>query len=178
MNTPKGHDLSGIQRLCLIILRTAIGWHMLSEGIGKFITLGWTAQGFLSISFGPFAWFFQWMLKEEQTWFLNMSNMIVMYGLIFVGLSLLLGCFTRLGCLVGLTLLTLFYVSVPPWEWVPMPGTESNSLIVNKNVIEGLGLLIVLVFPTGRFAGLDALLYPMIGQYFPAWIVGAPSKEA
>jgi len=178
LNTPKGHDLSGMQRLCLIILRTAIGWHMLSEGIGKFMTLGWTATGFLSISFGPFAPFFKWMIAPENEWFLNISNMIVMYGLIFAGASLLLGCFTRLGCLVGLILLALFYCAMPPWEWTPIPGTESNSLIVNRNVIEFLGLLIVLAFPTGRFAGLDALLYPMIGQYFPEWIVGARSKEA
>ena len=178
MSTPKGHDLSGFQRFCLIVLRTAIGWHMLSEGIGKFTSLTWSSGGYLAGSFGPFSQLFQKMIQPGNEWLLEKADMMVTYGLIFAGASLLLGLFTRLGCIVGMLLLTLFYVSMPPWEWTPIPGTESNSLIVNKNVVEALGLLIVLVFPTGRFAGLDALLYPMIGQRFPEWLVGARSKEA
>ncbi|GMV64206.1 MAG: DoxX family protein [Candidatus Omnitrophica bacterium] len=175
---PKGHDLSGAQKFCLVILRMAIGWHFLSEGIGKIQSLTWSSAGYLTSSFGPFSYLFQEMLKEENAWFLHIADLMVTYGLIVAGACLLLGLFTRLGCVVGLMLLALFYVSMPPWEWTPMPGTESNYLIVNKNIIEALGLLIILAFPTGRFAGLDALLYPLIGQYMPEWLVGARSKEA
>jgi uncharacterized membrane protein YphA (DoxX/SURF4 family) len=101
-----------------------------------------------------------------------------MYGLVFAGACLLLGLFTRLGCVVGIALLMMFYLALPPWGWTPQPGTESNYLFVNKNVIEALGLCVVLAFPTGRFVGLDAVAYPLLGKYFPYWLVGVPSEEA
>lgn len=176
MNPPKGHDLSTIQKTLLVILRTAIGWHMLSEGIGKLKAVEWTATGYLLGSFGPFSDLFKQIVKID--WFLDFSNFCVMYGLIFAGACLLLGLFTRLSCIIGVVLLCMFYVSMPPWGWTPQPGTESNYLIVNKNVVEGLGLLVVMAFPTGRFAGLDSILYPWVGKYLPSWIVGKPSEEA
>jgi thiosulfate dehydrogenase [quinone] large subunit len=175
---PKGHDLSSPQKICLVILRMAIGWHMLSEGVGKLTSLNWSSAGYLTGAFGPFSSLFQKMTQEGNEWLLQSADLMVTYGLVIAGASLLLGMFTRLGCVLGMMLLTLFYVSMPPWEWTPIPGTESNYLIVNKNVIEGLGLLIILMFPTGRFAGLDSLLYPLLGRYFPSWLVGEPSNEA
>jgi len=176
LNPPKGHDLSAIQKFLLVTLRFAIGWHMLSEGIGKFKAANWSAAGYLAGSFGPFSDLFDSILKNP--WMLSISNFCVMYGLVFVGVCLLLGLFTRLSCLMGFVLLILFYVSMPPWDWVPQPGTESNYLLVNKNVIEGLGLMVVMAFPTGRFVGLDAVLYPWIGKFFPCWLVGRSSAEA
>ena len=41
-------------------------------------------------------------------------------------------------------------------------GTEGNPIFVNKNVIEALGLLVVMVHPTGRWLGLDAIIHRMI----------------
>lgn len=176
MNAPKGHDLSGPQRFLLVTLRLAIGWHFLSEGIGKFRVVDWTARGYLSSAEGPFADLFHWMSQNDS--FLKFSDTCVMYGLVFTGACLLLGLFTRLGCVVGIALLMMFYLALPPWGWTPQPGTESNYLFVNKNVIEALGLCVVLAFPTGRFVGLDAVAYPLLGKYFPYWLVGVPSEEA
>lgn len=178
MSAPKGHDLSGIQKFCLVVLRTAIGWHLLSEGIGKLNSTTWSSIGYLSGTTGPFAEMFRLMTQEENLWMLDLADKSVMWGLVFAGACLLLGVFTRLGCIIGFCLLTLFYVSMPPWSWTPQPGTESNYLIVNKNVVEGLALLVLVTFPTGRFIGLDSVLYPLIGKYFPAWLVGSPSNEA
>jgi thiosulfate dehydrogenase [quinone] large subunit len=149
---------------------------MLSEGIGKFRSHSWTAKGYLYGSTGPFSDLFKQLADNEM--FLSFANVCVTYGLIFAGICLLLGLFTRLGCVIGIGLLCLFYVSMPPWGWVPQPGTESNYFLVNKNVVEALGLIVVLAFPTGRFIGLDAVLYPMFGKHLPTWMVGYPSKEA
>lgn len=176
LTAPKGHDLSGFQRFLLVTLRLAIGWHLLSEGIGKIRAVEWTGRGFMSSATGPFADLFHSMSQNEG--FLQFSDACVMYGLVFAGACLLLGLFTRLGCFVGIVLLTLFYITVPPWGWTPQPGTESNYLFVNKNVIEALGLFVVMAFPTGRFVGLDAVVYPIVGKHFPYWIVGVPSEEA
>jgi thiosulfate dehydrogenase [quinone] large subunit len=178
LNAPKGHDLSGIQKTCLVILRFAIGWHLMSEGIGKFQAISWSSAGYLHGSFGPFSELFKMMLTEQNAWMLKAADLAVTYGLIVAGAMLLLGVCTRLGCVVGIGLVALFYVSMPPWEWTPRPGTESNYLIVNKNTIEILALVVVAVFPTGRFAGLDAILQPLAARILPTWLVGVPSKEA
>jgi thiosulfate dehydrogenase [quinone] large subunit len=187
LNAPKGHDLSGLQKFCLVTLRLAIGWHLLSEGMGKFHSLTWSSVGYLKMATGPLADHFHRMADSKDVLIqiggkgitmLQIADKSVMYGLMAAGIFLLLGLFTRLGCLIGIALITLFYISMPPWSWTPQPGTESNYLVVNKNLVEILGLVVILVFPTGRFAGLDATLYPLIGKHFPSWIVGRPSKEA
>jgi thiosulfate dehydrogenase [quinone] large subunit len=168
--------MSGFQRFLLVTLRLAIGWHLLSEGVGKLRAVEWSGRGYLSGAQGPLSEFFHSMSQNEGL--LRISDACVMYGLVFAGACLLLGLFTRLGCVLGIVLLTLFYLAQPPWGWTPQPGTESNYLFVNKNVIEALGLCVVMAFPTGRFIGLDAVAYPILGKHFPYWLVGVPSEEA
>ncbi|MCA9410019.1 MAG: DoxX family membrane protein [Candidatus Omnitrophica bacterium] len=179
MSSPKGHDLSTFQKFILVTLRLAIGWHFLSEGLGKLTAYpGWSAKGYLMGSYGPFSDLFHQIAQNQAM--LSFSDLAVTYGLLLAGFCLLLGLFTRLGCIIGIVLLTMFYVSYPPWAFMPgvSTTTDSNYMIVNKNVIECLGLLVVLSFPTGRFAGLDALVYPMFGKNLPSWLVGNPSVEA
>jgi len=179
LNAPKGHDLSTPQKFILVTLRLAIGWHFLSEGIGKLSMYpSWTSKGYLMGSYGPFSDLFKQIADNQAL--LSLSDTMVAYSLTLTGIFLLLGLFTRLGCIMGVILLTMFYVSYPPWTFMPgvSTPTDSNYLLVNKNVVEALGLLVVMAFPTGRFAGLDAVVYPIFGKNMPAWIVGSPSTEA
>ncbi len=129
-------------------------------------------------SYGPFSEHFHKIANNETI--LTLSDAAVSYGLTIAGICLLLGMFTRLGCVVGAILLTMFYVSYPPWAFMPGVSTvtDSNYLLVNKNVVECLGLLVIMAFPTGRFAGLDSILYPLFGKNLPTWLIGAPSAEA
>ena len=82
---------------------------------------------------------------------------VVAAALILVGLSLTLGIFTQAGCAGGLALLALFYLSQVPTAGVPQPQTEGAYLFVNKNLIEAGAVVVLLVFGTGRLAGLDRL---------------------
>jgi len=179
LNAPKGHDLSTTQKFILVTLRLAIGWHFLSEGMGKLMKYpAWTAKGYLLGSYGPLSPFFKWMAANPNL--MTFSDFMVSWGLTLAGICLLLGLFTRLGCVMGVVFLTMFYVSYPPWSFMPgvSTPTDSNYLLVNKNVVEALGLLVVMAFPTGRFAGLDSLVYPLFGKNLPTWLVGQPSVEA
>ena len=85
---------------------------------------------------------------------------MVAAALILVGLSLTLGIFTQAGCAGGLALLALFYLSQIPTAGVPQPQTEGAYLFVNKNLIEAGAVVVLLVFGTGRLAGLDRLRRP------------------
>ena len=79
-------------------------------------------------------------------------------ALLLIGLSLILGLFTRVGSWGALLLLSLFYVLQVPLAGVPQPNNEGTYLIVNKTLIEAAAVAVLLVFNTGRVAGLDLLL--------------------
>ena len=87
------------------------------------------------------------------------GDLIVKFGLVIVGGCLILGAFTPIAALAGALLLILFYAPQPALPWLPeAPKAEGHYLYVNKNIIEAFALLGLAFLPTGRWAGLDALL--------------------
>jgi uncharacterized membrane protein YphA (DoxX/SURF4 family) len=90
---------------------------------------------------------------------LDWSNAGVKYGLVAVGGLLILGFFSRLAALVGAFYLLMFFVAMPPLPWYPEnPRAEGHYLFINKNIVEMLALLVLATLPTGRWAGIDALV--------------------
>src|SRR5262245_30868156 len=98
-------SLSAGQQTALIILRTLIGWHFLYEGYYKLVLPAWsstgtplnpwTSAGYLKAGTGPLARLFQRLLEAGWGGWIDNS---VKIGLLLVGLSLILGLFTRAGC--------------------------------------------------------------------------------
>jgi thiosulfate dehydrogenase [quinone] large subunit len=154
-----------LQQFALIALRTAIGWHFAYEGFYKLMLPGWTrtgerlapfsAAGYLKGATGPLASLFHAMAAHAAA--MHSVDLIVPIGLLLVGLSLMLGLFTQLGCLGAMAFLALFYLSQPPLTGLPMTGAEGENLIVNKNLIELIAVIAVFSFRTGWMAGLDQL---------------------
>jgi uncharacterized membrane protein YphA (DoxX/SURF4 family) len=98
-------------------------------------------------------------LRVEDTRMLDIADRTVAWGLTLAGLGLLLGCFSRLSCLVGAALLLLFYLALPPLPGLPdNPMAEGKYLFVNKNLIEALALLALATTASGRWLGVDGLL--------------------
>jgi thiosulfate dehydrogenase (quinone) large subunit len=156
--------LSRGQQVSLVLLRTLIGWHFLYEGYFKLLRpawsrdgaplAAWSSAGYLHAANGPFAALFHRL--ADSPW-IGRVDTAVAAALILVGLSLTLGIFTQAGGAGGLALLALFYLSQIPTAGVPQPQTEGAYLFVNKNLIEAGAVLVLLVFRTGRIAGLDRL---------------------
>jgi thiosulfate dehydrogenase [quinone] large subunit len=156
---------SRTQQVALVLLRTLIGWHFLYEGLVKLLWPAWTragvplgrfsSAGYLRSSTGPFADVFRSL--ADVSW-LPWLDLVMTMGLLLVGLGLMLGLFTQLACAGALALLALFYLSWLPTAGVHEAGTEGNYLFVNKNLVEAAAVFAVLVFRTGRIAGLDLLL--------------------
>lgn len=163
--TTGASGLSAFQQVALVVLRTLLGWHFLYEGFYKLWSPAWsragqplakwTAAGYLRGATGPFAGLFHRL--AESTW-LPAVDWAVAVGLLLVGMSLLLGLFTRAGSLGALGLLGLFYLAAIPTSGVAQPGAEGAYLIVNKTLVEAAAILVLLSFETGRMAGLDLLL--------------------
>ncbi len=164
MSNGTAHSYTSAQAVALVLLRTLIGWHFLYEGYYKLMLPGWgpdgkplgawSSAGYLKAASGPLARLFQRLADAGWTPWLDGA---VKIGLLLIGLSLILGLFTRLGAWGALLLLATFYVLMIPWAGVPQPGNEGTYLIVNKTLIEAAAVVVLLVFNTGAIAGLDLL---------------------
>jgi thiosulfate dehydrogenase [quinone] large subunit len=157
-----------VRSFSLVALRTLIGWHFAYEGYYKLMLPGWSraggrlapfsAEGYLRAATGPLAGFFHALAARPSI--VYATDIAVPIGLLLVGLSLMLGFLTQLGCAGALLFLASFYASQPPFSGMPQPGAEGAYLIVNKNLIEFAAVLTIMTFRTGRIAGLDCLRQP------------------
>lgn len=157
-------SLSAFQQTSLVLLRTLIGWHFLYEGYYKFMLPAWSpdgkpiaafsAAGYINAASGPLSGLAKWAAGAGL---LPWIDRLVVFGLLAVGLSLMLGLFTRLGCIGGLLLMAMFYFTAIPTTGLPQAGAEGAYLLVNKTLIEGMALLALMALDTGRIAGLDRL---------------------
>jgi thiosulfate dehydrogenase [quinone] large subunit len=159
--------LSRWQMIAITVLRVAVGWHFLYEGIAKLSSPSWSAAGYLKQARGPFGDLFKWLAAQPNL--LANADLITMWGLSLVGVLLILGLFTRLACLGGIGFIVLFYLANPPFVgyFYSIP-TEGSYLIVNKNLVELCALVVVLVTGSGRFAGLDVILHGLFGRRTPS----------
>jgi thiosulfate dehydrogenase [quinone] large subunit len=158
------HDISVSRRqqIALVVLRTLVGWHFLYEGYVKLLNpawgrdghplAAWSSAGYLKAATGPLADLFHSLGSAAWVGRLDIAVAVL---LIAVGLSLMLGLFTQLGCIGAMGLLALFYVSAIPLG-VPEARTEGSYLIVNKNLIELASVFVIFTFRTGQVVGLDA----------------------
>jgi len=147
-------DYTVVQLIFLLLLRVSIGWHMLYEGAVKIINPDWSSFGYLMDSKGIFAGLFKSIATHQDI--LQVVDYLNMYGLFLIGLGLIEGLFTRLSVICGIFLLTFYFMSHPPLAAIQyiMPQ-EGSYLLVNKTLIEIIALCVLLVFPTGKVAGLD-----------------------
>lgn len=155
MTTPQHY--SKTQLYTLVILRMAIGWHFLYEGIVKLWNPNWSAAGYLTDSAGIFKKTFYWMAGNPDV--LSAVDFLNVWGLILIGLGLITGTFARWATIGGILLLAFYYLSHPPLTGVEyaLPA-EGSYLWVNKNLIELFALAVLLAFPTSRVFGFDLFL--------------------
>lgn len=151
--------LSIVQKTMLVLLRTAIGWHFLYEGVSKWLTPGWSAEGFLLTAQGPLKGFFVGI--AENPLLLSAANHVNMYALAIIGACLLLGLFSRLASVAGALLIVSFYLAHPPWPGMDFGAVREGSyLYIDKNFVEFVVLCVLAFFRTGAYAGLDSFLLP------------------
>ena len=154
-------QLSTFQWITLVALRMLIGWHFLYEGLAKLLKGNWSAYGFLMESKWIFADYFQALAGNPAV--LSVVNTLNIWGLILIGLGLMLGIFTRIAAGAGILLILLYYLCNPPFVGlfysIPMEG---HYIFVNKNLVELGALLVLIAIPSHLYAGLDRVLYKLI----------------
>jgi len=154
----KNENYSKPQLTWLVVLRVAIGWHFLFEGLVKISNPNWTSYLYLMDSKGVFENVFKAMAENQQS--LIIVDQMNIWGLILIGLFLMLGLFSKQATIAAITLLSLYYLSHAPLFGLDyaMPTTGS-FWIVDKSLIEIFALAVLLVFPTSKEIGLDRLIF-------------------
>jgi thiosulfate dehydrogenase (quinone) large subunit len=156
-------NLTPVQIWSIVLLRVVIGWHFLYEGIAKLSAPSWSAAGFLSQSRGPFAGIFRGLAADPET--LANVNLLTMWGLVAIGLGLIVGCFTRTAAFSGILMILFIYLCNPPFVgyFYSIP-TEGSYLIINKNVGELFALVVIMVTGSGRYAGIDRIIHALLSR--------------
>jgi len=152
----RGHRWPAAALAGIALLRIAIGWHFLYEGLTKLFDPAWSAAGYLRSAQWLLAGVFHWMADTPRV--LAVVDFLNVWGLILIGAALLLGVFTRAGALAGALLLTLYYLAHPSLPGLEQATAEGSYLIVNKNVVELCALLLLAFAPGRDFAGLGPYL--------------------
>jgi len=129
----------GLKRTLITIIRAAIGWHFLYEGLSKLFMEDWSAQSYLANATGFLSGFYHWLASGESL--VKVIDVLNVYGLILIGLALFLGIFVRLVSVGGILLLLLYYFAYPPFGTSLFGSPEGHFFIVNRNFIEALLLL-------------------------------------
>jgi len=146
-----------MQIYVLIALRLLIGWHILYEGFSKLLIPNWSSVGFLSESKWILTGFSHWITSNPGI--LGAVDFLNTWGLIAIGLGLILGLFTRVAAISGAILLFIYYLNNPPLVGLEYSvPTEGSYLVISKTLIESVALVALAVFPSGLFAGLDMIV--------------------
>lgn len=148
---------TSMQIFVLVALRLLIGWHLLYEGFSKLLIPNWSSMGFLRESQWILSGFSNWIISHPNI--LNAVDFLNTWGLIAIGIGLILGLFTRIAAISGAILLFVYFLNNPPLIGLEYTvPSEGSYLVVSKTLIESVALIALAVFPSGSFAGLDLLV--------------------
>lgn len=142
--------MKSLKKWAPFILRFVIGWHFLYEGILKLFTPDWTSKAYLEGSYGFLSSFFHSLSGNESL--LNIVDFMNVWGLILIGLGLIIGVFTRIASCSGILLLLLYYFCYPPFGDTLLTNPEGHYWLVNRNIIEIFALVLVIALPSEEFS--------------------------
>ena len=149
---------SNKQLLILVALRVVIGWHIFYEGLSKLLNPNWSSLAYLMDSKGIFSEFFYALASNPSL--LKVVDLLNAWGLLIIGLCLMIGLFEKVAGIGGIIVIGLYYLSHPPFIGLSyaVPG-EGSYFIINKNVIELVAIALILYFPSSRIIGVDRFLF-------------------
>jgi uncharacterized membrane protein YphA (DoxX/SURF4 family) len=156
MKDKSGTEINQAATWIFTIIRIAIGWHFLYEGISKIAAEGWSSAPYLAGSKWIFAPLFNAMAGSSPV--IAVVDFINIWGMILIGAGLLLGLLSRWASAGGALMLLFYFIAYPP-----VPGymfgvpVEGNYLWINRNLIEFFVLTLFIFISPGYHFSLDRL---------------------
>ncbi len=138
--------MSKLQSASLFVLRVIMGWFFFYAGITKVLSPTWSSAGYIKGASSA-AWLYQMFLNPQV---LMVVDFMVKWGLVLLGVSLVLGVCVRLSSYLGALLMFLLYLPILKF---PMAGT--HAYIVDDHIIYIAVLFLLANFKAGRVWGLE-----------------------
>jgi thiosulfate dehydrogenase [quinone] large subunit len=164
-------------QLGVAVLRVAVGIIFLWAGLEKVIGGGgeWSAAGFLGGGTGgTLGWPFVtgdagdtifnptqsiWVAFADNQTAMTVIDLLVPWGQIGIGVSLILGLLTRFGAAMGTLMMVMFFFAAWDFEFG----------IVNQHLTYALVTFFLGYIGSGNFYGLDAMIGPRVSPTLRRW---------
>lgn len=172
-------------QLAVALVRIAVGIIFLWAGLEKVFGSGpegFSAAGFLGhATGGTLGWPFVapgtegpfnptvdlWVGLSTNTGAMAIINFLVPYGQIGIGLSLILGLFTRFAAATGTLMMLLFFVAAWDFEFG----------IVNQHLTYAFVTFLLGYLGSGNYYGLDAAMGENFGPGLRRWIFSGEMRR-
>ena len=143
-----------MKKIIITVIRAAVGWHFLYEGLIKLFSENWSAASYLNNTFGFLSGYYHWLAATPAR--LAVVDFLNVWGLILIGLALFVGLTVRWASVAGAFLLLLYYFAYPPFG-ASMLGGDGAVYIINPLLIETCVLLLFFCYREKGY-GLDNLM--------------------
>ena len=134
-----------MKNITIFALRLSMGWLLFYAGITKVLNPDWTSAGYLKGA-QTFSEMYLFLASPGVVQFVDFANQ---WGLILIGISLIVGAFVRYSSIFGAILMLLYYFPVLEF---PMVG---HGFIVDEHIIYIFALLLLASMNAGKFWGLE-----------------------
>jgi len=136
------------ERVIIFYLRVAMAWTFLYPAYRQVLSPDFSVAGFLSHA-KTFHDFFSILATPPAAYILSV---LVAYGHLLIGLSLLVGLMVRLSAGFGALLMVAYWMAHMDWPYIE----NKTNFIIDQHLVYAGVLLYLGVVRAGRFWGLDA----------------------
>jgi thiosulfate dehydrogenase [quinone] large subunit len=158
-----------MEKSLALFFRLMMGWVFLYAAYQQISDPNWTAAAFLNQTKTAHD-FFAWFASPTKV---AITDFLVKWGHLLIGLSLISGLFTRVGAFFGAILMFIYYLAHIEFPYVE---NQSNFLVDYHLAYAGV-LVYLMIVQAGHVIGLDrwASRAEIVRQH-PAlqWLVGFP----
>jgi thiosulfate dehydrogenase (quinone) large subunit len=137
------------QRISLFLLRLTLGWLFFYAGITKVLDPEWTAAGYIGAA-KTFPQYFKLLLDPKV---LPIVNLVNEWGLLLIGVALILGLWVRFTAVLGVLLMILYYLPL-----LQFPHPNDHSYLVDEHIVYIMSLFVLASSNAGKIWGLGTKL--------------------
>lgn len=138
-----------IQKLSLVATRVVLGCMFFYAGITKVLDPKWSAGGYIQAA-KTFPALFKFFASPG---ILPVVNLVNEWGLVLLGVSLILGALVRWSAPLGALLMLLYYLAA-----LDFPYPNAHAFIVDEHIIYIALLVYLASIGAGKTFGLDRYL--------------------
>jgi thiosulfate dehydrogenase [quinone] large subunit len=140
---------SSTERALVVFFRLTMAWTFLYAASHQVFDPDWTVVGFLSHT----KTFHDLFAVFTTPTMAPITTVLVEYGHLLIGLSLLFGLMVRVSAAAGIMLMLVYWMAHMDWPFIE----NKNNLIIDQHIVYAGVLVLLIVKQAGHVWGLDAL---------------------